>query len=261
MQRYGPDQPARSIAGAVVLITGAASGIGAAIAKLFAAEGAFVAVTDVDGTAATVVAEEILTGGGQARAWALDVGDLSCVADVSAEVAAQWGGLDCLINNAGVSLHSPIGDDDYETHWSRAMQVMLTAIPRMVRATLPYLRNSPHPRILNIASTEAFAATRELSPYAAAKAGVTGITRSLAVELGRAGITVNCIAPGPIETGMTRDIPEVDRQIYARRRTALGRYGRPDEIAHIALSLCLPGATYVTGATIPVDGGLLIRNA
>jgi 3-oxoacyl-[acyl-carrier protein] reductase len=81
------------------------------------------------------------------------------------------------------------------------------------------------------------------------------------VELGREGITVNCICPGPILTGMTEAIPEADRTTFAKRRTALGRYGRPDEVAHITLSLCLPAASYITGATIPVDGGLMARNA
>jgi 3-oxoacyl-[acyl-carrier protein] reductase len=90
---------------------------------------------------------------------------------------------------------------------------------------------------------------------------VTGLTRALAVELGREGITVNCICPGPILTGMTEAIPEADRESFARRRTALGRYGHPEEVAHMTLSLCLPAASYVTGAVIPVDGGLMARNA
>jgi len=130
-----------------------------------------------------------------------------------------------------------------------------------VRAALPHLRRSRCPRIVNIASTEALGATARDSPYAAAKAGVTGLTRALAVELGREGITVNCICPGPILTGMTGGIPEADRQTFARRRTALGRYGRPEEVAHMTLSLCLPAASYITGAVIPVDGGLMARNA
>jgi 3-oxoacyl-[acyl-carrier protein] reductase len=99
------------------------------------------------------------------------------------------------------------------------------------------------------------------SPYSAAKAGVVGLTRSLAVELGRDGITVNCICPGPITTGMTARISEENKAIYARRRTALGRYGDPEEVAHMTLSLCLPAASFLTGAIIPVDGGLMARNA
>ena len=115
--------------------------------------------------------------------------------------------------------------------------------------------------IVNIASTEALGATSRDSPYAAAKTAVTGLTRALAVELGPEGITVNCICPGPILTAMTDAIPEKDRETYARRRTALRRYGRPEEVAHMTLSLCLPAASFITGATIPVDGGLMARNA
>ena len=90
---------------------------------------------------------------------------------------------------------------------------------------------------------------------------MTGLTRSLAVELGREGITVNCICPGPIDTAMTARVPPEDKQRFARRRTALGRYGLPAEVAHMSLSLCLPAASFITGATIPVDGGLMARNA
>ena len=104
-------------------------------------------------------------------------------------------------------------------------------------------------------------ATSRDSPYAAAKAGVLGLTRALAVELGPEGITVNCICPGPILTGMTQNLPEADRTVFAKRRTALRRYGAPEEVAHMTVSLCLPAASYITGAVIPVDGGLMARNA
>src|SRR5258708_19754550 len=119
---------------------------------------------------------------------------------------------------------------------------MLTAHQRIIRAALPWLRKSAAPRIVNIASTEALGATARDSTYAAAKAGVTVLTRALAVELGREGITGNCICPGPILTGMTEAIPEADRQTFAKRRTALGRYRPPDEVAHITLILSLPPA-------------------
>jgi 3-oxoacyl-[acyl-carrier protein] reductase len=138
---------------------------------------------------------------------------------------------------------------------------MLTSHQRIIRAALPWLRKSKAARIVNVASTEALGATARDSTYAAAKAGVTGLTRALAVELGREGITVNCICPGPILTGMTEAIPEADRATFAKRRTAMGRYGRPEEVAHVTLSLCLPAASYITGVTIPVDGGLMARNA
>ncbi len=90
---------------------------------------------------------------------------------------------------------------------------------------------------------------------------MTGLTRALAVELGKEGITVNCICPGPIDTGMTANVSDTDKETFAHRRTALRRYGLPEEVAHMTVSLCLPAASYITGATIPVDGGLMARNA
>lgn len=139
--------------------------------------------------------------------------------------------------------------------WDRSITVLLTAHHRTIRAALPYLRKSPAARIVNIASTEALGATSRDSPYSAAKAGVTGLTRALAVELGREGITVNCICPGPIRTGMTKGIPDDAKDTFAKRRTAMGRYGHPEEVAHMTFSLCIPAASYITGVTIPVDGG------
>lgn len=252
---------ARSVRGLTVLITGAASGMGRATAEVFAADGANVAATDVSETAVASVAESLTSRGLSAAAWVLDVADPQAIQRVTDAAAERFGGLDILVNNAGISAFSPIDSADYEDVWTRAVAVLLTAHQRLVRAALPYLRRSASPRIINIASTEALGATSRDSPYAAAKAGVTGLTRALAVELGREGITVNCICPGPILTGMTEAIPEADKQTFANRRTALRRYGRPEEVAHMTLSLALPAASFITGAVIPVDGGLMARNA
>jgi 3-oxoacyl-[acyl-carrier protein] reductase len=254
-------QLSRSVKGLTVLITGAASGMGRATAHVFAAEGANVAVTDITAEGTQAVAGEITASGGKAKAWTLDVAKADAITAVVTEVAAHFGSLDIVINNAGLSVHAAIDDDGYDEAWAKALAVMLTAHPRIIRAALPHLRQSKCPRIVNIASTEALGATAMLSPYSAAKAGVTGLTRSLAVELGREGITVNCICPGPIRTAITDRISEEHKTIYAKRRTALGRYGDPEEVAHMTLSLCLPAASFLTGAVIPVDGGLMARNA
>jgi len=254
-------QLSRSVRGLTVLVTGAASGMGRATARVFAAEGANVAVTDYDAAGAQAVAAAITASGGSARAWQFDVADAAAVTRVVNEVAQHFGGLDIVVNNAGISTVSAIDGDGYDALWDRGIAVLLTAQQRIIRAALPYLRKSKCPRIVNIASTEALGATALHSPYSAAKAGVTGLTRSLAVELGREGITVNCICPGPITTGMTDPISAEHKAIYAKRRTALNRYGDPEEVAHMTLSLCLPAASFLTGAVIPVDGGLMARNA
>lgn len=251
----------RSMMGSRVLVTGAGSGMGRATAEVFAQEGATVAVTDYALPPAQVVADELTAQGLSARAWKLDVSNAAEIAAVVPQIAEALGGLDVVINNAGISAFSPIDSDGYEAVWDRSLAILLSAHQRTIRAALPFLRASAAPRIVNIASTEALGATAMDSPYAAAKAGVTGLTRALAVELGREGITVNCICPGPIATGMTAAIPDDQKAVFAKRRTALGRYGRPEEVAHMTLSLCLPAASYITGVAIPVDGGLMARNA
>jgi 3-oxoacyl-[acyl-carrier protein] reductase len=251
----------RSVQGLTIVITGAASGIGRAAAHVFAREGANVIVTDINASGCASVSQAIGREGGNARAWTLDVSDPNAIIQVINDAAAHFGGIDLIVNNAGVPNGLPIEDEGYDELWSRSLPILLTAHARVIRAALPYLRKSACPRIVNIASTEALGATARNSIYAAAKAGVTGLTRALAVELGPLGITVNCICPGPINTGITQKIPDSDKQAFANRRTALRRYGNPLEVAHTILSFCLPAASYITGAVIPVDGGLMARNA
>ncbi|MDZ7670124.1 MAG: SDR family oxidoreductase [Gammaproteobacteria bacterium] len=256
----------RSIAGSTAVVTGAASGMGRATVRLLVDEGARVAALDVNAEALDqVVAEVERDGAGDAgeavRGWALDLADRDAIDETFAAIAEHFGGIDILINNAGVSLFAPIDSDEFETAWERSLSVLLTAHTRTIRAALPWLRQARHPRIVNVASTEGFGATKYGSPYTAAKTGVIGLTRSLAVELGGEGITVNCICPGPIHTGMTEAIPDDAKQEFARRRTALKRYGDPEEVAHMTLALVLPAAGFTTGVALPVDGGLTIRNA
>lgn len=252
----------RSIAGRVAIVTGAASGMGRATAILFASEGAKVAVTDLDQAACDSVVAEIEANGGKAKAFALDVSNVDAINDVVASVAQTFGGIDILVNNAGISAFCPLdAGEQYDAVWDRALAILLTAHQRTVRAALPWLRESDAARIVNIASTEGLGATPGDTPYVAAKTGVTGLTRGMAVDLGKEGITVNCICPGPIRTGMTNNVPEEDKMLYAKRRTALRRYAWPEEVAHMTLSLVLPAASFITGAVIPVDGGLMARNA
>lgn len=251
----------RSIEGKVAIVTGAASGMGRATAHLFGDEGARVALIDINEEPLEAVVREITDEGYQAKGWTLDLDDADAIYRVIGEIGEHFGGIDILVNNAGISIPAPIDSDDYPAAWDKVVSVLLTAHTHTIRAALPYLRQAESARIVNIASTEALGATRYGSPYTAAKTGVTGLTRSLAVELGPEAITVNCICPGPIKTGMTAGISDEDKATFARRRTVLRRYAEPEEVAHGTLNFCLPASRYITGTVLPVDGGLTIRNA
>jgi 3-oxoacyl-[acyl-carrier protein] reductase len=175
------------------------------------------------------------------------------------EIASRLGPVDVLVNDAGVSIPAPITADDFEQAWATTLTVNLTAQARMIRACLPHLARNRTGRVVNIASTEGLGATPFLAAYTVSKHGVVGLTRSLACELGPLGVTVNCICPGPISTGMTAVIPDEAKERFARRRVPLRRYGDPEEVAHMVLSLSLPAASYVNGAVLTVDGGLSVK--
>ena len=240
------------------MVTGAASGMGRAEAFLLADEGARVACLDIDGSV-EATAERIRGeyGDDAARAWTLDVADLDAVKRTVAEVNTAFGPVEILINNAGIALPAVVeGDDDaYEQAWQRTLAVNLTAHQRLARACLPTVK-----RIVNIASTEGIGASRYNSPYVAAKHGVIGLTRALAVELGASGVTVNAVCPGPIRTGMTAAIPDEAKERFARRMVPLRRYGDPEEVAQAVVSLVLPAMSYVNGAVLVVDGGMTAKN-
>ncbi|MCU0965362.1 MAG: SDR family oxidoreductase [Burkholderiaceae bacterium] len=195
-----------------------------------------------DAAGAAQVADAIVRDGGIAQAWTLDVADAAAIERVVADVAQAFGGLDIVINNAGVAQFLALDDPGYDAQWARVLDILLTAPRRVVRAALPHLRRSRAGRLINIASTEALAAQNRDSIYCASKSGVLGLTRALAVELGRDGITVNCICPGPIHTGMTAAIADADKAAFARRHTALRRYGEPEEVARAMLNLALPAS-------------------
>ena len=255
----------RSVVGTRVLVTGAGSGMGRATAHLFADEGAVVAVADINPDAVESVVGEIVQvhGAGVAFGFVCDVGDRAAVCELPGRVADALSGIDVLVNNAGVSLLNSVFQDDatYELNWARSLDINVTAQSRLIRSCHTYLLAAPRGgRVVNIASTEAIVTTAGLAAYAASKAAVVGLTRSFAVEMGRYGVTVNCICPGPIDTGMTASIDAQSKDAYARRRVPVRRYGNPEEVAHITLSLCLPAASYVNGAVIPVDGGMSIRH-
>ncbi len=254
----------RSITGHCAIVTGAANGMGRATAHLFADEGARVVVADLRGDGVDRVVTEIRDAHGADAALGVecDVGDPTSLGAL-VDAAVAWSGrLDIVVNNAGTAAVTSIGqpEAEFEAGWERTMAVNLTAHVRLIRLAVPYLRASPAGRVVNIASTESAVTTAGIAAYAASKAGVTGLTRNLAVELGPLGVTVNCVCPGPVNTAMTSHIPADAKATYARRRTALRRYGEPEEVAQMILSLCLPAASFTTGATLFVDGGLTVRH-
>ena len=253
----------RSVAGARVLVTGAASGMGKATAQLFADEGARVFATDWDAEPLVAVTRDIqdLYGKDRANCRASNVADQ---ADRVALVAAAldfMAGIDILINNAGISRITSVHSDDetFVANWDQSLAVNVSAHAHLIRLVLPHLLLAPHGgRVVNIASTEAIVATRGIAAYTASKHAVIGLTKSFAVELGRSNITVNAICPGPILTGMTSGITEESKEKYARRKVPLGRYGDPEEVAQMTLSVCLPASSFLNGASIVVDGGMSI---
>jgi 3-oxoacyl-[acyl-carrier protein] reductase len=251
----------RALEGSVAFITGAAGGLGRAFAEMLAAHGAIVAATDINAAGLAETVARIVAAGDHAKAWTLDVADAQAIRSVVAEVAETLGRLDIVINNAGVPGHGGFDAPDFDAIWDRVMTINLAAYHRTVRAALSALRASPAPRVVNIASVEGLGASPDHPAYCASKAGVIGLTRSMALEFGRAGICVNAVCPGPVETEMTSFVSPEDKILFAKRRTILRRYGRPEEIAHMVFSLCVPAASYITGATFVVDGGLMARNS
>ena len=229
--------------------------MGRATAHLFSDEGASVAVCDRNSEGVNQVVNEITDAGGLASGYVIDLDDASAIGDFTSQVRNDLGPIDILVNNAGVSHRGNIESENLKT-LTMTFSVNLDAQMRLIRSCLSDLKRNEDGRIVNIASTEGLGGSAGISPYTASKHGVVGLTKALAVELGPSGVTVNAVCPGPIHTGMTQYIPDEDKQKFARRRTALKRFGNPEEVAHITLSLVLPSSSYITGAAVPVDGGM-----
>ena len=240
-----------NLEGQVALVTGASRGIGQAIADTLARAGATVIGTATSEKGAEAIGQRL---GAPHRGVALNVNDAEACAALVDTIVAEHGKLSILVNNAGITrdtLAMRMKDED----WAAVIDTNLTAVFRMARLAIKPMMKARTGRIVNITSVVGQMGNPGQANYAAAKAGVAGMSRALAREVASRGITVNCVAPGFIETDMTRALPE--EQVAAlRQQIPSGRLGQADDIAAAVLYLASPAASYVTGVTLPVNGGM-----
>lgn len=238
----------------VALVTGASRGIGAAIAKALGQQGATVVGTATSTTGADAITAALKDANVNGRGLALDVTQPEQVDVVLKQIAEQYGDVSILVNNAGITkdtLLMRMKDED----WDAVLNTNLKSVFRMSQAVLRPMMKARQGRIINISSVVGHMGNAGQTNYAAAKAGMTGFTKSMAMEVGSRGITVNCVAPGFIETDMTAELGE-DIKSKMLERIAIGRLGQVDEIAATVAFLASAGAAYITGETIHVNGGM-----
>ena len=245
---------ATALADEVVLVTGASRGIGRAILDACARAGATVIGTATSDAGAADIAQRIADLGARGRGVRFDVTDAARGDALIDEIAREFGKLSVLVNNAGITrdaLALRMKDDD----WRAVIDTNLSAVFRLSRAVLRGMLKAKHGRIVNVTSVVASSGNPGQANYAAAKAGVEGMTRALAREVGSRGVTVNCVAPGFIDTDMTRRLGEQQTQALLAQ-IPLGRLGHADDIGACVVFLASPAAAYVTGATLHVNGGM-----
>jgi 3-oxoacyl-[acyl-carrier protein] reductase len=241
----------------VVLVTGAAQGIGRAIALKFAKGGAKIALNDIEPQKENLekVKKEIEELGTEARCYFADVSKYEEVERMIKEIEKDFGRLDVLVNNAGIIRDATLAKMSLED-WKKVIDVDLNGVFNCTKAALPLIIANQG-NIISISSIVGERGNYGQTNYAAAKAGIIGFTKSLAKELGRFGVRVNAIAPGFIETPMTEKVPE-EVKIMVKKLTALGRFGKPEEVANLVYFLASEEALFITGAIINIDGGLSI---
>ena len=245
----------------VALITGGGYGIGKEIALLFGRQGMKIALAARSEGPLNETRGAVEKVGAQAIALRADVSKEADCAQMVDQTVKAFGRVDILVNNAGIAGPTKRTTEMALAEWQEVLDINLTGAWLASRAAIPAMVKAHSGNILMISSGAGRRGYPLRSPYASSKWAMIGLTQTLAGEWGADGIRVNCICPGPIRTAITDRISEEHKTIYAKRRTALGRYGDPEEVAHMTLSLCLPAASFLTGAVIAVDGGLMARNA
>ncbi|MDO4248667.1 MAG: 3-oxoacyl-ACP reductase FabG [Neisseria sp.] len=244
----------QDLSGKVALVTGASRGIGAAIADTLAQAGATVIGTATSESGAAAISERLAQWSGQGRA--LNSAQEGSIESLIAEIEKEFGKLDILVNNAGITRDNLLMRMK-EEEWDEIMQVNLKSVFRASKAVLRGMMKQRSGRVINITSVVGAMGNAGQANYAAAKAGLIGFSKSMAREVGSRGITVNCVAPGFIDTDMTRSLPEESRKTF-EAQTSLGRFGEPQDIADAVLFLASDQAKYITGQTLHVNGGMLM---
>jgi NAD(P)-dependent dehydrogenase (short-subunit alcohol dehydrogenase family) len=240
----------------VAIVTGGASGIGKAMCKALAAEGANVVVVDLDGQKGKEAAKEI---GGTSISLQADVTSSASMNKMAEEIDRQFGRIDILVNNVGVRITKPFLDHT-DADWNTMIQTNLTGPFLCSRAVVPFMKRAGKGRIINTASIASFVGRPNRVAYVSAKAGLLGMTRAMAIDLGPMGITCNAIAPGSINSPMNA-AQAADAEHDWGKETPMGRWGTAEDIANAAVFLALDESSYITGAELKIDGGWVSTKA